>query len=347
MNNIWNPYETKQHTVFERKVGPNGQIRVKEGDVVSPSDIVGEVKPSAGFHLANIAALLSTSPTKTAPYILRKVGDRIFKGEILAEKKKILQNESSKAYATVDGIIENINTQNGTILIKITKKQEFIPAGVWGTVKTITSESVSIETALIQFNAKVGRGFSREGGIHILANQNESIKEFALKPEHTGKILIGGTSISKEVIAKAISLGIIGIVTGGIDLKDLQSIGDNSDIGITLIATEGFGNIPISGDLLEQLNKYENYYAFIDGKNKFLTIPLEKLEESVNNNSVFLEIGSVVRITNEENIGICGKITEIVDSYTFSSGITTKAVKVLIKNNEILVPESNIEILQH
>src|SRR5690349_20816134 len=114
--------------IITRQVALKGKAYVNVGDVVTPPDILGIKKTSAGFHNVNVAVLLNLPPAKAINYIIKKEGDKVFKGELLAEKSQLFKKETQKVYVSIDGSIDSINTKTGQVLIKIVKKQENIPA---------------------------------------------------------------------------------------------------------------------------------------------------------------------------------------------------------------------------
>jgi hypothetical protein len=334
--------------VITRKLAGKGKLFVETGEIVTPADLLGEYKQAAGFHIVNTALQLGVTPAKASQYITRRVGERIFKGEILAEKRQMFKKESDRVYASIDGTIDNINTKTGQIMLKITKRAESIPAGVWGKIiNTVDSTSVDIETQVIQFQGKLGRGFNREGSIKVIASKHEVIKEHMIKEEHADKILFGGSMLPKAALAKAINLGVMGFVTGGIEYQDLIAIGTDSDIGITIVALEGFGTIPINADLYAEFLKYENYYCFISGHDNNVIIPLDKLDEkeSKKEEDKNLDINAKVRIVFDQNIGEIGIIKELIEAHTFRSGITAPAAKITFNNNEFIIPQNNVELV--
>ncbi len=335
--------------IITRKLPGKGKIFVENGELVTPADLLGEYNQAAGFHIVNTALQLGVAPAKAANYIIRRIGERIYKGEILAERKQLFKKESDRVYASIDGIIDNINTKNGQVMFKITKRAESIPAGVWGKViNIIDNTSIDIETQVVQIQGKLGRGFDREGSIKVIASKHEVIKEHMIKEEHAGKILCGGSMLPKAALARAINLGVMGFVTGGVEYQDLTAIGTQSDIGITIVALEGFGTIPINTDLYNELLKYENYYCFISGHDNNIIIPLDKTDAKQNppDEDRSLTINTKVRIVFDQSLGEVGLVTELLPQYKFRSGIKAAAIKISFNNNEYIIPQNNIEIVE-
>jgi len=346
--NIFCPIQKIKLKNITRQLGNNSQSLVSENDFVTPADLIGEKKPSAGFHIVNVAGLLKIPPSKASSYILRKEGERIFKGELLAEHKKMFNKDSEHVTATVDGLIQQINKNTGQIMIKMIKKQEFVPSGVWGQVTKIEpSGQIHIKAPVLQLNGKAGRGYEREGTIKFLENKHEILREYSIKEEYSGKILIGGSLLTREAITKAVNIGVVGFVVGGINYDDILLINPESDIGISIVVTEGYGAVQINESTYNKLQTYDNYFAFINGKEQSLSIPLDKVEEETDLQTVpkTLKHGISVRIFTEEYISSTGTVSEIIDGYSFPSGLIAPAVKILTKNKEIVVPQSNIEII--
>jgi ribosomal protein L27 len=344
---VYCPIQKIKSKTIVRHLGQNNQTLVSVNDYVTPSDIIGEKKPSAGFHIVNVGLLLRVPSDKAANYIIRKEGERIYKGELIAEKKKMLSSDAQHIFATVDGMIQQINKTTGQIMIKIIKKQEYVPAGLWGKVSKIDTGNIYIDAPVLQVNGKAGRGFEREGTIKILENRHEVIREYSIKEEHSGKIIVGGSLLTREAITRAVSLGVIGFITGGINYQDILLINQNSDIGLTIITMEGYGSIQINENIYKELDQYNNFFAFIDGKEKTLSIPLEKVETEtiVTETDKVLRVSSNVRISSDESIGNTGQVQEMISQYQFPSGLITSAVKIIIRNKEYIVPQSNVEIL--
>lgn len=329
-----------------RKLSSNSNILIKEGDTVTPSDILAETKPSAGFHIVNITTALGVKPEHARQYVTRKEGEKIYKGEILAEKAKMFSKETIKVATPIDGIIQQINEKNGQVLLKMIRKQEYIPAGVWGKILKINEKNeVEIQTQVLEISGKIGRGFERAGSIKLIASPNETIHEYMLKEEYSGRIIVGGALITREAIAKCVNLGVSGIVCGGIEFKDILAINESSDIGVSIVILEGFGTLSINNDVFTTLTKCDNFYSFINGKEQKLIIPLETLEDSEPAPLSILSVGSKVRVLFDVNIGQTGEVKELISEYIFPSGIKADALRISTLNKEQIVPAKNVEIL--
>jgi hypothetical protein len=95
-----------------------------------------------------------------------------------------------------------------------------------------------------------------------------------LDDQMAGKVVVGGSMIPADSISRAIQLGVKGIVVGGIDDSDLRellgyelgvAITGSENLGITLIITEGFGQMEMAAKTFDLLRSQESMKASING----------------------------------------------------------------------------------
>ena len=126
----------------------------------------------------------------------------------------------------------------------------------------------------------------------------------------------------------------------------------SSDVGMTVVLTEGFGPAPISQQIFEILKKNEGRLSIINGEEGKLTIPLKtdkKLEAYLSDKTEgvrVLKIGDYVRIIGNFELGFEGKLTSINKStQRLSNGL--EVILATVKNSvkEVKVPVQNLEII--
>ena len=90
-----------------------------------------------------------------------------------------------------------------------------------------------------------------------------------------------GITFDRASIEKALTLGVKGIVVGGIDYRDFMSLGVESDVGITIIVTEGFGTVTMGKDVYEAFNK-EMTICFYQRFERTVLVPQDKKSSIIN-----------------------------------------------------------------
>ncbi|MBI2338557.1 hypothetical protein HYU95_05235 [Candidatus Daviesbacteria bacterium] len=357
--------------------GGKGRFNVKAGQEVGPADIIGNAEISSGFRILNLSSLLSVSPKDAGKYLKREIGQRIYKGELLAFKKEWFFAGKKVITAPTDGVLDSLDNQTGELRISFLPKKADLPAGVFGVVEVVDQErgQVVIRTEVSRVHGMFGSGRSRDGFLHILGKKDDLISRTFLKGGYEGQVLVGGSLIYKDAISVAISAGASGIITGGINASDYRGMSGplvfprklENDIGISIVVCEGFGLVPIGGDIFELLSEYEGKFVFIDGNKALINLPSyssssiirvrsTRLPELQNNELpeetkyterlAELEIGMKVRIVGSSYLGEQGKLVAIDNTQTLlPSKIKACLVTVETKRRKIQVPVANLQII--
>lgn len=362
-------------TAVKRHLKGKGDIKVSAGQQVSPEDIIGTATISAGFRILNLANLLSVPASDVKKYLIKKIGDRIYKDELLAFKGKGWVFGGKKIVtAPNDGIVDFLNEQNGQLRMTFLPKKEDLPSGVYGIVEEVRKEEgwVLIRTQVSRIHGVFGSGRSRDGILKIL-NQNDLVSKSAILPKYTDHILACGNLFFKEALSEAISVGVSGIIVGGINAQDYRDISGrlvfpkrlDNDIGISVLVCEGFGSISIADDIFELLSKYDDKFVIIDGNKAQILLPSfssgsltkikntklppttsEILDDVHTEQLLLLKAGLKVRITGNSYIGEQGTILALDQSPTLlSSGVKSYLATIETKRRKIQIPVANLEVI--
>ncbi len=354
-----------------------GTLNVKVGQQVSPEEIVGSATVSAGFRILNLSTQLSVSPADVEKLLVGKLNQRIYKGELLALKKGWLGSKKIVT-APTDGILDFLNNKTGELRITFFPKKINLPAGVFGVVEAIDPErgQVVIRTLVCRVYGMFGSGHSRDGILHILSRQDTLIPKSAIQPQYEGHVLVGGSLFFKDTLSSAISTGVSGIITGGIDVSDYRAVAGgrlvfpkkmDNDVGISIVICEGFGSVPIGTDIFEILQSFEGRFIFIDGNKASISLPsplssslikikntkLPELQNGItpdlNQTTLIseLNIGMKVRVVGNSYLGEQGKLLAVNDSLSLlPSGIYDYLATVETARRKIQVPVANLEIIR-
>lgn len=353
-----------------------GVLNVRVGQQVSPDEIIGSATISAGFRTLNLSTLLSVSPADVGKLLVRKLGQRIYKGELLALKKGWLGKKV--VTAPTDGVLDFLNNKTGELRITFLPKKVDLPAGVFGVVEAVDAErgQVIIRTLVCRVYGICGSGHPRDGILHILSRKDALIPKSEILPEYEGHILAGGSLIFKDTLSSAISTGVNGIITGGIEARDYRAVAGgrlvfpkkiDNDVGISVVVCEGFGSIPIGGDIFEILQSFEGKFVFLDGNKASISLPsplssslvkikntkLPELQKDLTPDSdrialiSELECGLKVRVVGNAYLGEQGKLLAVNDSLSLlPSGTYDYLATVETTRRKIQVPVANLEIIR-
>ncbi len=135
------------------------------------------------------------------------------------------------------------------------------------------------------------------------------------------------------------------------------------EVGISLIATEGFGPIPIGEDIYPHLQTHQEKYVFINGNSGSMLLPSLESNSIISLRRVALpgkgviehvqevsvrsiKIGDRVRIVGSPFIGSQGKVLSIDQGVTtLPSGTQTYIITIETSSQKIRVPYPNVEVI--
>ena len=357
-----------------RRLPIPGEVLVKAKDKVEADTIVARTFIPGAVQVVSIAGPLGIDFWETSKYVLKKVGEEVKKDEPVAMVREFFGLIKRFAYAPCSGTVEIVSDVTGQMLIRESPVPLEIDAYIPGeAVEIMPKEGAAIETPAAFIQGIFGVGGERKGELMIVAKSpEETLTDKQLGSECKGKIIVGGARITHEALQRAIQLGVKGIVVGGISDHDLTeflgfkigvAITGQEDIPLTLIITEGFGDMSMSGRTFSLLKDFDNKPVSINGATQIragvlrpeIIIPRSgvcKEELSCFEDTVFLEKGLLpgtqVRIIREPYFGALGVVSELpVQLQTIETESDVRVLEVeLTDGRKVVVPRANVEIIE-
>ena len=353
-----------------------GDVIVKKGDMVKSDDIVARTNLPGKVHSVNVINRLAILPNDLRKNMLKKEGDSVVKDEPIAETKPFIKMFKSICLSPITGIIESISDITGQVLLREPPKPVQISAYIDGrVVETIEKEGVVIETNATFIQGIFGIGGETTGELQVIVNSPDDIvKPEDIKEEHRDKIIAGGSIIYLDAIKKALDTGVKGIVVGGIRDKDINellgydlgvAITGSEDINITIIITEGFGQIRMAQKTFDMLKHREGSVASINGATQIragvvrpeIIVPYNEEDtagepaedrSTEDNESAGISIGDQVRIIRNPNFGVLGKVKSLPSELqTIETEAKARVLEVEFSDGKIaIVPRANIEAIE-
>ncbi|MDK2976127.1 MAG: hypothetical protein PWP06_602 [Candidatus Marinimicrobia bacterium] len=353
-----------------RRLPLKGNVKVKKGDLVKADDIVAHTDLPGNVFPVNVANFLNVDPSELDDFMIRKEGDVIQKGDILAETKGIFGLFKSSVKSPVAGRLDSYSKVTGQAIIREDPIPVNINAYIQGVIdEVIPEEGVVIRTTAAFVQGIFGIGGERRGAIKILTEKpGDTLTADLIDDSCKGKVLVGGAFMTLEAFKKAEKTGVEGIIVGGFNYKDIKDI-VGYDIGVaitgeepvqtTLIITEGFGEIRMAEQTFNLLKDHEGDVASINGATQIRAGVIRPeviicLDEKADNKIKPVElkgmdIGTVVRVIRAPYFGLLGEVTELPHALQkLESGSMARVAKVKIyeQNKEVMLPRANLEIYE-
>lgn len=354
-----------------RTLRGSSKINVVRNQEVNPPDLLGIREVSPGFMVINISRELKLSPLDAMRSLQKPIGKPVYKGELLAQKKNLFGKKN--ILAPTDCIIDKIDEKNGDVMLRLMPKQVSLISGVYGIVHNVDAikGEVLIKTMATEIWGMFGSGFERSGFLNVVGKAGDLVHEGQIVPNMRGQIVVAGGIMFGTTLKKAAECQLAGVVCGGLNFDDYMSMTSSiyeknkthSDIGMSIIALEGFGPIPIAEDAYSNLVPHIGKFVFVSGESGKIILPNPNSDSIITARktelppytpqisrpdavAVQLKTGMYVRIIWPPFMGVQGKILSIDESPTYlDSGILTYAVVVETASKKIRVPYSNVEVI--
>jgi len=345
-----------------------GEVLVKQGDRVDAQQIVAQTFMPGDIEPVNLANILSMPPADVKEAILKKEGDRIEVGEPLARTKGLFGMFKSEYKSKHAGVIETISDVTGQMIIRGEPIPVQVKAYMSGeVVEIIPDEGCVIEAEVAYIQGIFGIGGETFGEIRMAGKDHA--QEFTpdlIQPDMKGCIVVGGARLTDEAIEKARSVGVAALVSGGIDDQDLRdflgydlgvAITGNENKGITLVVTEGFGEIAMAERTFGLLRSLEGSSASVNGATQIragvmrpeIIVPVEHAETQEEPfDPGQLDVGRTVRIIRDPYFGLIGEVSGLPpEPAVLGSGSRARVLEVQLDSGDsVTVPRANVELIE-
>jgi hypothetical protein len=344
----------------------SGEVRVSKGQQVEPETTVAYAEVPGYPVPINVASRLGVEPQDIERLMLRKEGDVVQEKEVIARKRHFLWLADDLVLAPIDGTVQSISLLTGMVVLRShpvpVEAKAFISGEV---VDIIEKEGVVIETEAALIQGVFGIGGENHGSVHVAVDSPADVlDESLLTPEMKGKIVVGGRLVTLGAVKKALRLGVHGLIAGGLHDKDLSSflgydiglaVTGQELFGLSLIVTEGFGEVPMRERTFNLFKDLEGEMASINGATHIragVKRPEVIVSRPVGSAQILsdggtpaeLSVGSQVRIIRYPFFGQEGRVVDILECGDLPSEVgTSVAVLKLGDGQRVNIPLVNLE----
>jgi hypothetical protein len=359
----------------ERRLPLKGQVLRKVGEKVKAEDVVARTELPGNVQTINVANRLSILPEDIDRNMLAKVGDWVDEGELIAESRSFFGLFKSRARMPVGGTIESISDITGQVIIREKAIPVEVDAYMDGeVVEVFENEGVMVRTTATFVQGIFGIGGEAVGELDVAVNKGSEIMDpSSISQDHAGKILLGGSLVTMDVLNRAREMGVSGIIVGGMGDADLRTIlgydlgvaiTGSEDIGLTVVVTEGFGKMNMADRTFDLLSSRKGMKASISGATQIragvirpeVVVPLDgsgAAREKARSGdedapSTGLVVDSPVRIIREPFFGRIGAVTELPpELQALETEAKVRVLKVRFQDGtEAVIPRANVELIE-
>lgn len=287
----------RKDALIERTLPESGELNVKIGDRVEPFNQLGSCRVSYN----QIILPKDFRPVESLNF------SKIVQGTTLGKYKKEF------IHAPYNGFLE----KEDNWIFKEINRDFVLLAGVWGTVRDIIeNKSVLLESPTKDFLMPVTCGNISLGELVVFPNPSELLVGSFLEnftKDVSGKILYVGGHISLAVAMKAKELNLMTLLAGSVS-KEAYSFAKKANISLGVF--EGFGEIPTSSIIFDQLKNISNRFVFFDVERNLLRVPVPKSLDTIDVKKPLKQVrkGDTIQVFQIPYFGQIGTVDTINES---------------------------------
>ena len=358
----------KKYTILKDRILPlRGKIKAEVGQSVSSDDIVASANIPGNVKMINVANKLNIEPNYIKQCMIVKVGDAITKNQAIAQSKGLFGLFKTEVKSPVSGEVTQISDITGQVVISEPPEPIEVDAYIPGKINEIyKDEGVQVKSSGTYIQGIIGVGGEKKGKLKILSSPTDISSPDSISMDHKDCIIVVGSSLDYDIYEKAKQVGVSGIITGGFNYDSLSKILGYSlgvaitgtERGLTIIITEGFGNVKMSDKTYKLLLDNEEKYISINGSTQIRAGVLRpevfiynenEIDQVVqyDDNDLILALNSRVRIIREPYFGKLGKVIDLPhDLHKMESGTFTRVAKILFDDDSSkIIPRTNLEVI--
>jgi len=244
-----------------------GQILVAEEDEVTSDSVLVSGRIPAKILSLFLAKSLKIKPKETISFMKKKIGERVEKGEIIAEKKGgLLGRGKIDVKSPKDGILLTLDGDSGEVTLGILNYDFELVSPGKGKITGIDGEKINIDFEGNELGLENSFGTVSFGDLIVLSKLNEEVNYAKMDYSFKDKIILGG-DFGKLAVVKACAVGASGVL--GINfLFDYQSEKETLLRPLDLEGNAGFSIGKINEESYMLLEKHCNEAVIISPGDK-------------------------------------------------------------------------------
>ena len=347
-----------------RRLPIAGEVQVQSGQAVAATDIVARTERPGDVFPINLKSRLGVAPADVPRCLLKAVGEAVEVGETVARSPGLWGFFAQEYGSEFAGTIESVSEVTGQMILRGPPQAVELTAYLAGEVVHVEpSRGCDIEADAAVVQGIFGIGGESHGPIRMVAATPQEPLQ-AVPPDVAGQVLVGGGRVTIDAIRQAIEHNAAAIVAGGIDDADLKTllgydlgvaITGTEQIGLTLVITEGFGDIAMATRTFELFASLAGRDASVNGTTQIragvlrpeVIVPVETMAAAATAASD-LAVGAPVRIIRDPYFGVLGEVDALPPEPAVLES-ESKARVLVVRTGDgarHTVPRANVELIE-
>ncbi len=326
-----------------------GNVLVNLGTRIHPGDVIAETAIPSDVLMLDVAKGLGISSPEVPAYLLRKSGEELRQGDIIAQCEGAFPR---LVRAPVAGRF--LQCHHGIVFMATGKSSIQLQSRMMGAVEAIIPEYgavISCQGSLLQ--GVWGNGGIGVGALNMIESSfNSSLEESMLESLEAGQVLAAGFCFQREVLESLKERGLGGIILDSLSPKLISLV---DEFPIPVIVLRGFGKFPPDTAIFELLQSRSDEYVSVnawktdlfEGRHPEVVIPREGGDfQQRYGFREELALGQRIRVLSGTALGQSGEVLELSEEpIQFESGLSFHSALIQLDDGEsVCVPQQNLII---
>jgi hypothetical protein len=346
-----------------RELPVAGEVFGQQGQAVAITDVVARADLPGPLHPVSAAAALGVPRADLGKQMTVGEGTAVDAGQVIAESKALFGLLRSQLRSPIDGVVESISATTGQVLIRSAPEPVELRAYLPGRIVEVRpGVGVTVEAEVAMAQGIFGLGGEEFGELVLAADGPGGVlDEDQISAAYRDAIVLGRGRVTLRALERMRALGVRGAVTGSARGEDLIALvggrlnpaatGDE-DLGLTLVLTEGFGDLAMAERAYDLLAALAGGPVSISGttqvragviRPEVIGPPLAGHDAGVGDPAA--DTGQRVRIVRGDRFGAIGRVVATpAEPQLLGSGAIAAVLEVeLDDGSAAIVPRANVE----
>lgn len=350
-----------------RELPVQGEVLAAVGDSVRAEQIVARAFLPGELHILRISEKLGIEPFEVMKGLKVNVGDTVSINQVLCEHAGLFGLFKTRFEASVEGTVELITERTGHIAVRSAPKPIEVDAFIDGKITAIVpAKSATVSTIGAFIQGIFGVGGERRGKVQLLKAQTSRLEASDVPVHCDQAILICKFRPTLEALRAAAKGGAVALVTGSIDDEVLAgylgfdlgiALTGDEDVPMTLVITEGFGNLEMSARTYSLLSELDGQRASVNGATQVragalrpeIIVPsgAASAQAADAEQARGLTLGAAIRIVRVPYFGRYATVHELPqEMQQIETGAHARVLKAKLDDGKIVtVPRANVELI--
>ncbi len=306
----------RKQFLFPRTFPEQLNVLIEKNKEVTYDTVLASGEIFEDSEKVDVASRLDIEPQEVKKYLKCISGERIEKGDVIAQRKTKVLRKEYIVRASIGGVVSLKEIDSGFVIISDASKETVFYAGMNGVIESILrGKMVQIKTDALVLEISFVEGKTAQGELYFFSEKQKRIENNV-----EGCIIVPDFEVSVEYLRNLVSLGVNGVILSSLRSDIFLDWEQKGLFDLSLGIVGGFGNIAFDRDIIDIFKQNDGHVCMMDSKNSELIMTnADGFEDEVKKEKFFklLEVGDNVQTFSSDIWGHFGIVEKIIGNHAY------------------------------